>query len=301
MREYKKRLVKTLNSLNPDIVVVTLGREMAIIRDLKAPNRKLVGETHLAKPFIRNLHLLRARGGVYSIVARYLEYKQEKGAAQLDKLVVLTETTRKQWMPFADTVVIPNFNSLYPEHLVDEKYGNTVIAVGRLNEQKGYDLLVESWKMVHQKHPEWVVNIYGNGEYKDSILSAISDANLEGVVRVHEPVKNIEEKYMRSDFYVLSSRYEGWGLVLLEAMGCGIPCVSFDCPDGPSDIIQNGVNGLLVKNGDVHDLSEKICWMIEHPDKRREMGGKGRLRALEFTRDDIMKKWKSLFDSLCDT
>ena len=106
---------------------------------------------------------------------------------------------------------------------------------------------------------------------------------------------------MRSDFYVLSSRYEGWGLVLLEAMGCGIPCVSFDCPDGPSDIIQNGVNGLLVKNGDVHDLSEKICWMIEHPDKRREMGGKGRLRALEFTRDDIMKKWKSLFDSLCDT
>lgn len=298
MKLYKRRLIATLNELDPNIVVVTLGREMAIIRHLKKSGRKLVGETHLAKPFIRNLHLLHARGGIYSLVAKYLERKQERGAGFLDILVVLTEATRQQWAPYANTVVIPNFNYLYPERLIDDKYGNTAIAVGRLNEQKGYDLLIESWKHVYQIHPEWRVVIYGNGVEKDQLLKLISDAKLEDVVTIHEPVKNIEEKYMRSDFYVLSSRYEGWGLVLLEAMGCGIPCVSFDCPDGPKDIVQDRVNGLLVRNGDIRDLSNKICWMIEHPQERIVMGKNGRKRALDFTQEKIMKKWKVLFEGL---
>lgn len=299
MRIYKQRLISTLNDINPEILVITLGREMDIIHHLKKTGRILVGETHLAKPFIRNLHLLRARGGFFSYVAKYIERKQEKGVALLDKLVVLTETTRKQWRPFADTIVIPNFNSLYPEQLTDEKYGSSVIAVGRLNEQKGYDLLIQSWRIVHLHHPEWQINIYGNGEEKSRLEQLILDAGLSNVVYLNEPVINIEEKYMRSDFYVLSSRYEGWGLVLLEAMGCGIPCVSFDCPDGPSDIIQNGVNGLLVKNGDVGELAEKICWMIEHPEERLKMGEKGRVRALEFSQSKIMIEWKKLFEELC--
>ena len=103
-------MVSVLNEVNPDIVVVTLGREMAIIRHLMKSGRKLVGETHLAKPYIRNLHLLRARGGIFKIIAKFLEHKQEKGASYLDRLVVLTEATRKQWEPYANTIVIPNFN-----------------------------------------------------------------------------------------------------------------------------------------------------------------------------------------------
>lgn len=298
MRIYKKRLVSTLNEIAPDVLVVTLGREMTIIRHLKKSGCKLVGETHLAKPFIRNLHLLRARGGIFRYIAMYIEYRQEKGVALLDKLVVLTEATRKQWSSYADTVVIPNFNSLYPKQLTADKYGCSVIAVGRLNEQKGFDLLIESWKKVHQHYPEWKVNIYGNGEEKGKLEQLIFEAGLTEVIHLNEPTKNIEEKYMRSDFYVLSSRYEGWGLVLLEAMGCGIPCVSFDCPDGPSDIIQDGINGLLVKNGDIDGLAEKICWMIDHPEERLKMGKNGRTRALEFTQSEIMIRWESLFESL---
>ena len=298
MRIYKKRLILILDKLNPDVLVVTLGREMAIIKSLRKKGRRIVGETHLAKPFVRNLHLLREQGGFYSIVAKYLEYKQEHGAKFLDKLVVLTKATQEQWEPFANTVIIPNFNNLYPERLIKEKYGKTVIAVGRLNDQKGYDLLVESWKQVFLRHPTWKVRIYGNGEGKWNILKQISDAGLEKVITIHEPIKNIEDVYMRSDFYVLSSRYEGWGLVLLEAMGCGIPCVSFDCPDGPSDIIQNGVNGILVENGNIDQLAEMICWMIEHPQDRIGMGENGRKRALDFTQDVIMRKWKKLFEGI---
>ena len=298
MRIYKKRLVSVLNEVNPDIVVVTLGREMAIIRHLMKSGRKLVGETHLAKPYIRNLHLLRARGGIFKIIAKFLEHKQEKGASYLDRLVVLTEATRKQWEPYANTIVIPNFNFLYPEQLTKEKIGNSVIAVGRLSEQKGFDFLIDSWKIVNSHHPDWKVNIYGNGEDKKLLDKKISEAALNNVITIHEPVKNIEDIYMHSDFYVLSSRYEGWGLVLLEAMGCGIPCVSFDCPDGPKDIIQDGVNGLLVRNGDIYELANKICWMIEHPDERIRMGQNGRVRAQDFTKDEIMKKWKHLFEGL---
>lgn len=295
---YKKRLISLLNELNPDIVIVTLGREMAIIRQLVHPGRKLVGETHVAKPFVRNLYLLKARGGIFPFVARYLERQMEKGVAYLDKLVVLTEDARKQWEPFADAVAIPNFNNLYPDQLVDGKYGKTVIAVGRLNEQKGFDMLIDSWKRVYQRHPDWKLNIYGNGEDKSNLERQICDAGLSGIVIINEAVRNIEERYMRSDFYVLSSRCEGWGLVLLEAMGCGIPCVSFDCPDGPRHIIQEGINGLLVKNGDVVELADKICWMIEHPEERRVMGENGRKRALDFTQPEIMRRWDELFRTL---
>lgn len=298
MRKYKKRLIATLNDLNPDIFVVTLGREMAIINSLMHPGRKIVGETHVAKPFVRNLYLLRARGGLFAFLANYLERQMERKASCLDKLVVLTDTAKQQWAPYANVVSIPNFNTMYPQKLLDDKFGKTAIAVGRLNEQKGFDMLIDSWKIVYKRHPDWAINIFGNGEDKSLLEKQISEAGLSGIVRINEPVRDIEQKYMRSDFYVLSSRCEGWGLVLLEAMGCGLPCVSFDCPDGPRHIIQDELNGLLVKNGDVIDLANKICWIIEHPKERLEMGKKGRIRALDYTQPEIMKRWKMLFDSL---
>jgi len=299
MRLYKKRLISTLNFLDPDVLVVTLGREMSIIRSLVQPGRKIVGETHVAKPFVRNLYLLRARGFFFSCIANYIEHQMEKNVSYLDKLVVLTETAKEQWAPFANVVSIPNFNTLYPEKLSGEKYGKTAIAVGRLNEQKGFDMLIESWKIVYNSHPSWKLNIYGNGEDKAFLEKLIERNELTGIVRINGPVKEIEKEYMRSDFYVLSSRCEGWGLVLLEAMGCGLPCVSFDCPDGPRHIIQDGKTGLLVNNGAIVELAEKICWMIEHPKERIEMGKNGRIRALDFTQSEIMIRWKNLFDSLC--
>ena len=300
MRLYKRRLIALLDKLNPDIVVVTLGREMAIIRDLKCPGRKLVGETHVAKPFVRNLYLLRARGGIFALVANYLEKQMERSVSHLDKLVVLTETAREQWGPFADTVAIPNFNTLYPKVLLEEKNNKTAIAVGRLNEQKGFDMLIDSWKQVYQYHPDWKLNIFGSGEDKMILECRIKEAGLKDIVILNKPVRNIEEKYMQSDFYVLSSRCEGWGLVILEAMGCGIPCIAFDCPDGPRHIIQDGINGILVKNGDVLELANKICWMIEHPDERKKMGTNGRKRAQDFSKDKIMEKWHLLFECLSD-
>jgi len=300
MRLYRKRLVSMLNSLNPDILVVTLGREMSIIRSLVHPGRKIVGETHVAKPYVRSLYLLRSRGFFFSIIADYLEHQMEKNASYLDKLVVLTETAREQWADYANAISIPNFNTMYPEKLSDEKYGKTAIAVGRLNEQKGFDMLIESWKIVYGSHPDWKLIIFGNGEDKALLEEQIKESGLSEIISINAPVRNIEKEYMRSDFYVLSSRCEGWGLVLLEAMGCGIPCVSFDCPDGPRHIIQDGENGLLVTNGNVVELADKICWMIEHPKERAEMGKKGRLRALDFTQSEIMIKWKNLFESLCN-
>jgi glycosyltransferase involved in cell wall biosynthesis len=298
MHLYKRRLSAKLDELNPDIVISTMGRDMDFITSLKKKGRAVIGEVHLAKQFMRNFHLLKARGGLYSILADYAMWKQERAAGRLDRLVVLTDYDAKSWAGKADTAVIPNFYPFYPEHVEEQKYGCTAIAVGRFSEQKGYDLLIEAWRTVHEKHPEWQLNIYGNGLIRGDYEQLLAAYGLKDTVHLNDPVQNIEREYKKSDIYVLSSRYEGFGMVLIEAMTCGLPCVSFDCPHGPSDIVSDGEDGLLVENGNTQKLAEAICWMIEHPDERQAMGAKGRVNVGRYAPEVVMAKWDRLFGEL---
>ena len=96
----------------------------------------------------------------------------------------------------------------------------------------------------------------------------------------------------------MSSRFEGFGMVLLEAMACGIPCIAFNCPYGPSDIINDNTDGFLVKHFDCDAMAEKICFLIENPNLRKKMGEQARNNVLRYNKDEVMKKWTSLFDKL---
>lgn len=298
MRIYRKRLTAMLRELKPDIVITTLGREMAFLPDLKIPGCKMIGEIHIAKPFMRNLHLLREKGTLFKWLAASEMHKMERQTGKLERLVVLTNAAAEEWKPYVDTVVIPNFNLVRPEKLIEEKRSKTAIMVGRLNEQKGIDRLISAWAMVNKKHPDWCINIFGSGEDKDLLESQIARIGLKENVIIHTPVKDIARCYMESQFYVMSSRYEGLPMVLLEAMGCGLPCVSFDCPNGPRDIIEDGSNGFLVENGNVEMLADRICWMIEHEDERRWMGMQARESEKRFSVDRIMEMWDKLFHEL---
>lgn len=173
-----------------------------------------------------------------------------------------------------------------------------IITAGRLVEQKGYDLLLDAWSKVHQKHPEWILDIYGEGEDKTMLLEKRKNLALENSVLFHPPTLDIYQKYMDSDFYVMSSRFEGFGLVLAEAMSCGIPCVSFDCPHGPSDIIKDYEDGLLVEKENIKELADKICYLIENENVRIKMGHKARENVKRFLPENVMPQWKNLFESL---
>lgn len=216
-----------------------------------------------------------------------------------DAFVSLTNEDAKDWGNSENTYIIPNFIPTIPER----KHDNTttfkrIITLGRLDVQKGYDLLIDAWKIVNEKHADWHLDIYGDGDEKKKLMSQQEHLHLNTSISIHGFIYNINEELQKSDFFVLSSRNEGFGLVLIEAMANGIPCVAFNCHQGPSDIIKDRKDGLLVEDGNINDLADKICYMIENEDIRRNMGIKARENVKRYLPDYVMPMWIQLFNNL---
>lgn len=296
INKYKNKLALCLNKIKPQITISTLGRDMDFLTEFNDGSRK-VGESHIARPYMRNLHLMEAKGGIYKLMAQYWRKKQEKAIKKLDAFVVLTEADADQWKEIQQKYIIPNPITLEPNGYSSCK-GNKIISVGRLTEQKGYDLLIDTWQTIAYKYPDWIINIYGEGELHDKLQQQICNSHLEKQIILCKPVTNISQKYIESSFYVMSSRFEGFGLVLTEAMCCGLPCISFDCPSGPSEIIKDKEDGLLVENGNINALADSICFMIENEEKRIQMGEKAKENVMRFSAEHIMKQWNELFKGL---
>lgn len=296
MRLYKKRLGKLLDEIKADIVITTLGRDLDFLTKLNDGSKK-VGESHIAKQYTRNFHLMEARGFPYKQIAQYWRRKQEKAVKKLDAFVVLTQYDAESWKEIKVANIIPNSLPFYTAESssLDKKQ---IITVGRLSEQKGFDLLVSAWSYIAKKHPNWEIHLYGEGELENELKKSITQNGIEDSFIIHKPVKNIKEKYLESSIYVMSSRFEGFGMVLIEAMACGVPCISFDCPHGPSYIIKDGEDGILVENGNVERLAEAISTLITDTDKRVAMGKAAKQNVLRYSQENIMKQWESLFYKL---
>ena len=145
---------------------------------------------------------------------------------------------------------------------------------------------------------DFYIDIFGEGDLRPAIQDQIDSCHLHNRIILHEPTKTIYDEYKKSQMLVLSSEYEGRPLVLIEAMACGVPCISFDCPSGPKEIIEDGVTGLLAENGNVDDLAQKMEWLITHDLEREEMGKKARLAALAYKPSVLMKEWEKLYTSM---
>ena len=298
MRKYRTRLRNLLYQEKPDIVVSALGRELDFLTSIKDGSIK-IGEAHTTKEHLRSLHLLEEKGFPYNLIAKYWRFKMERNVKKLKRIVVLTNEDKKSWNSITNSIVINNATTFYPKES-STCMNKQAIIVGRYNDAKGYEYLIKAWKIVYQKHPDWIINIYGSGEYKNAVKKAIYDNGLQHVMIMNEPTDDILYKYLDSSIYVMSSKYEGFPMVLLEAMSCGVPCVSFDCPHGPRNIIKNDEDGILVKYLDSNELANKICMLIENEDLRKGMGLKAKNNIMRFSKEKIMGSWIRLFNELTE-
>lgn len=296
MHIYRKKMTKLLMHDRPDIVISTLGRDISFITKVKDGSIK-IGEAHTTKHFIRNFHLLEQKNIVFKYLTKYFRWHMDKQVGKLNALVVLTAQDKVEWEHIVPTYVIPNSYPFYPE-IASSCVKKQAIIVGRYNSAKGYNYLVEAWRMVYDRHPDWKINIFGSGEYEEQVRQQIHDYGLQDVVIMNRPTDRIMEEYLDSSIYVMSSVFEGFAMVLLEAMACGLPCVSFDCPYGPRNIIAEGEDGFLVEYLNSKALADGVCKLIEDPALRKQMGQNGRKNVLRYSRDCIMPQWEELFKSI---
>ena len=292
---FKRQLRLELMRIRPDITISLLRREINFLSTINDGSKK-IGELHVNRANYRNFE--QGEANLFkNLFAKFWMLNLVTNLKQLDKFVVLTEEDCKNWVELNNIEVIPDpltFSSSSCSPLTERR----VIAVGRYVYQKGFDLLLRSWSIVEKECPDWMLTIIGQGD-RLPYETLIDELRIDRArCKLLGPKDRIQNEYMTSSLLVMSSRFEGFGMVLIEAMACGLPVVSFDCPCGPKDIVQDKVDGILVEFGNVEKLAEAIVMLIQYPERRKKMSDNAIENVQRFRIDRIAEKWKSLFDAL---
>jgi glycosyltransferase involved in cell wall biosynthesis len=224
---------------------------------------------------------------------------------RMDAVTVLTQHDRDDWLrALGDRPLrlacIPNGIPPWP-HPPAALDAEVLVAAGRLGRQKGFDLLLDAFKIVNAEHPDWRLDIYGGGDWQDRLTRQIDELGLTGSAHLRGVSRHLDEVFTKASIYVLSSRKEGLPMVLLEAMAAGLPPVSFDCPTGPAEVIKNGVNGLLIPPEDPAALAAGINELIEDPDRRKQLGAGALESSGRYAMPVIRAAWEELFTELVAT
>lgn len=293
-RKHKRLLTELLMREKADIVVSLYPSESSFIPDIKDGSKKVL-EIHYCKFF----RLQYGRTGILGLIDRLRTKQDERIVSRFDRFVVLTNEDKGYWGNIPNIVVIPN-----AAMLVGNKYSDVtekrVIAVGRLDYQKGFDRLIKAWKMVQQsgRFNDWKLDIFGQGEWKDMLNSMINGYGIAGTVSINAPTKQIGDEYAKSSMLVMSSNYEGFPMVMIEAMASGLPVVSFDFKCGPKDIIDDGKNGIIVHDGDIEGLANAMMKLMDNQTLRKTMSENAKKVVDTYSEENVMKQWLDLFASL---
>lgn len=288
----KKSLSKVVNEINPDILIGITHFRADIVCNINCKAKKII-ESHIPRYSIevtnkKRNYLINSYKKFYD--RRYFHIIEKKA----DMIITLTKDEIKQWTKAKQVKSIPNFSNIQV-NLSPEVRKKRVITIGRLSEEKGFDRLLDIWKSIIDKHPDWQLDIYGEGGMKEK-LEQIIKTEIIANVTMRGTTNNIGKEISESSICVVTSYFEGFSLVLLEAIKFGVPCVAFDCPYGPKAIIEDGICGYLIENGNTPLFAEKLCTLMENESLRQDFSKASIERSKVFDKDTIMSQWKKLFE-----
>ncbi len=278
------KLKSIIKKIQPDIVISTdyPFSVAAVLGGLKKFSRLVSWEPH-------HFYWLKKN--------RFWSYLFNKTYPKLDIVVCLNETEKKIFEQLGcRTIVIPGFIPDFPDEQATLN-SKEMLTVGWFIERKGIDLVPLIAKLIFQKHPDWKWKLVGKGEGLTQLTKAIIENGLENNMVIVPPVghRELEEIYSHASLYIMTSRFEGFPAVLIESMAHGVPCISFDCPTGPSDIIRHGIDGILVKKENTVAMAEAINSLIEDNNKRKTMGRLAFQNIRRFSPESVYELWARLF------
>ncbi|WP_410002925.1 glycosyltransferase family 4 protein [Campylobacter volucris] len=224
-----------------------------------------------------------------------------KKLAHFDSLIILSNKQINKWKKYHKNIyVIPNFIPFISEKISDYKQKN-VLSIGRMvsNDEKGFLRLIEIWNLVQKdkKYKDWTLTIVGEGELKDTIKEKIKENNLENSIILKPFTKEIEKEYLNASIYLMTSKWEGFPMVLIEASSYALPSIAFDINTGPSDIIENEKSGFLIDDGNLDDFANKLCILMDDENLRKIMGLNAKEKVKnEFGKEVVMRKWKAIIN-----
>lgn len=293
---HKERLTELLKREKADIVVSLYPSESSFIPDIKDGSKKVL-ELHFCKFF----RLQYGRSGLLGFIDRLRTKQDEKIVRKFDKFVVLTNEDKGYWGSMPHIEVIPNA-AMHIGNDYSDASAKRIIAVGRLDYQKGFDRLIRAWEVVRQESAfhDWTLDIFGQGEWQGMLQAMLNERQLNDHAHINNPTTQIGKEYANSSILVMSSHYEGFPMVMIEAMACGLPVVTFDYKCGAKDIIDNGKNGLLVKEGDIAGLAEAMMKLMGDEQLRKKMSVNARSVVEIYSEEVVMNKWVNLFTSIVD-
>lgn len=296
-KEHKRKLTALLLKEKPDIVVSLYPSESSFIPEIQDGSKKVL-ELHYCKFF----RLQYGRKGLLGLIDQWRTRQDERIVRRFDKFVVLTNEDKGYWGNLPNLEVIPNAAKLVSKRYSDGK-NKRVIAVGRLDYQKGFDRLIQVWELVQKtgKYTDWNLDIFGQGEWKEWLQLLIDEKHLSDTLHINKPTNRIHEEYAKSSIIVMTSNYEGFGMVLVEAMACGVPAIAFDCQCGPKDIIQPGENGLLVRNGDIEGLAAAMMKLMDDAAYRQRLSENAKGIISTYAEETVMQQWITLFTTLVNS
>ena len=276
----RNRMKHAILSILPDVITTTTAGELSLLLEIKG-QLPLVVESHSGYDHLQESDHM-------TLFGHYKLWKCAQLLKKADAIVSLTDSDASKWrLRYKNVYIIPNIAHQNPYKRYSSGENKRVISVCRFAEQKGIPELIAVWRLVYERHPDWQLDVYGEGD-----CSYFPKENIG--LNVHEPISNIFSKYIESSILILTSRYEPFGLVIPEAMSCGIPVVSFE-GDGPSSIITEGYDGYVVKNRSVEQMADTICFLIENKSLRKQIGHNAVVTSQRYSIAEIMPKWKSFY------